>query len=228
MGGPNDELAIQILRVEDWQPPEGQAGRGMVLHTSRGPIEAILHHDEETPAQKGIVWVWGARGGFDGPADGVYGALAEELKQGVTSLRVNYRHPGVLPESVMDTLAGVSFLKVTGHTEIVLVGHSFGGAVVISAAPFSPLVTAVVALSSQTAGATNAADVSPRPLLLVHGEDDTRLPPYCTEMIYQWACEPKQKVIFPGAGHGLYQCKDEVRDLVRGWITDRFSDANTR
>ena len=106
-------------------------------------------------------------------------------------------------ESVLDTMAGISFLKGTGHTEIVLVGHSFGGAVVISAAPFSPLIKAVVALSSQTGGATNAADVSPRPLLLVHGEDDTRLPSRCSEMIYDWANDPKELVIYPGAEHGL-------------------------
>ena len=135
-----DELTLSISGVEPWQPPEGQAGDGLMLHTTRGPIEAILHHDPETPTRAGIVWVWGARGGFDGPAEGVYGALAEELKSGITSLRVNYRHPAVLPESVMDALAGVSFLSGTGHTEIALVGHSFGGAVVIAAAPFSEAV----------------------------------------------------------------------------------------
>ena len=145
-----DELTLSIKGVEPWQPPEGQSGDGLMLHTTRGPIEAILHHDSNTPTRAGVVWVWGARGGFDGPAEGVYGALAEELKSGITSLRVNYRHPAVLPESVMDALAGVSFLSGTGHTEIALVGHSFGGAVVIAAAPFSPAVKAVAALSSQT------------------------------------------------------------------------------
>ena len=213
-----DELTLSIKGVEPWQPPEGQAGDGLMLHTTRGPIEAILHHDPDTPTRAGIVWVWGARGGFDGPAEGVYGALAEELKSGITSLRVNYRHPAVLPESVMDALAGVSFLSGTGHTEIALVGHSFGGAVVIAAAPFSQAVTAVAALSSQTGGASRAADVSPRPLLLVHGEADTRLPPYCTEMIFEWARHPKRKIIYPGAGHGLRECADEVRDLLREWL----------
>ncbi|GIS65263.1 MAG: hypothetical protein CM1200mP3_15110 [Chloroflexota bacterium] len=50
----------------------------------------------------------------------------------------------------MDTLAVVSFLAGTGHTDIVLVGHSFGGAVVIKGAPFSENVKGVIALSSQT------------------------------------------------------------------------------
>ena len=218
-----DELTLRIERVDPWRPPDDQPGQGLTLHTTRGPIEAILHRDIRTPGRAGIVWVWGARGGFDGPANRVYATLAEELKGEITSLRVNYRHPAVLPESVMDTLAGVSFLLGTGHTRIALVGHSFGGAVVIAAAPFSDAVTAVAALSSQTAGASRAADVSPRPLLLIHGESDTRLPPYCTEMIYQWAQEPKQKVIYPGAGHGLQECADEVRDLLRVWLVERLA-----
>ena len=64
MTSENSDLSIQIQSVEQWQPPEGQTGQGMLLQTSRGPIEAIIHHEAETPTQKGIVWVWGARGGF--------------------------------------------------------------------------------------------------------------------------------------------------------------------
>ena len=93
------------------------------------------------------------RGGLDGPADRIYATLSDELlTDGITSLRVDYRQPRVLMESVMDTLAGVSFLKGLGYSSVALVGHSFGGAVVITAGPLSDEVTAVVALSSQTYG----------------------------------------------------------------------------
>ncbi len=140
----------------------------------------------------------------------------------MTSLRINYRQPGDLQESVLDTLAGISFLKGTGHTDIALVGHSFGGAVVISAAPISPLVKAVVALSSQTYGASGAASVAPRPLLLVHGEEDIRLPPHCSQMIYDWAKEPKELVLYPNARHGLRECKDELHDLMSDWLVQKL------
>ncbi|MBI4233419.1 MAG: alpha/beta fold hydrolase [Chloroflexi bacterium] len=171
----------------------------------------------------GVVWVWGARGGFEGPAGGIYGVLAEELlAEGITSLRLDYRDPRALHESVLDTLAGVSFLKGIGCGRVALVGHSFGGAVVIAAAPFSPVVVAVAALSSQTYGATNAADVSPRPLLLVHGADDTHLAPQCSEMIHQWAKEPKELVILPGAGHSLRQCQAQVHDLLKRWLAEKL------
>jgi dienelactone hydrolase len=123
-------------------------------------------------------------------------------------------------------MAGLSFLSATGHTDVALVGHSFGGAVVIAAAPFSPMVKAVAALSSQTYGASNAGAVSPRPLLLVHGGADTRLPPSCSEQIYDWANEPKEMVIIPGAEHGLAECDDELQAMLKGWLVDRLDGAN--
>ena len=79
-----------------------------------------------------------------------------------------------------------------------------------------------MALSSQTAGASGADKVSPKPLLLAHGQDDTRLPPHCSQQIYDWAKEPKELVLFPGAEHGLRECKDELHDLVRDWILNKL------
>ena len=225
METPDLSSSILIRTVEDWQPPEGQPGEGLLLRTEYGDVEAILHKREGAESRTGIGWVWGASGGFDGPAGGIYGVLAEELKHHITSLRVNYRYPGILEGSVYDTLTGVSYLKSVGCDTILLVGHSFGGAVVISAAPFAPRVAAVVALSSQTRGAANAERVSPRPLLLVHGADDTRLPPMCSEAIYEWAREPKELIIYQGTGHGLGECRDELHDLLGRWIQEKLEAA---
>ena len=218
----SSDLSIQITGVEPWEPPDEEVGRGMLLHTTRGDVRAIVHHDLSRRTTKGIVWVWGARGGFAGPAEGLYRDLAEHLRGDVTSIRVDYRQPNVIPECVMDTLLGVSFLTGTGHTNIALVGHSFGGAVVITAAPFSDEVKAVAALSSQTYGAQGVARVAPRPLLLVHGEADTRLPPYCSEQIYSWAEEPKELILYEGAEHGLVECKDELRTFLGDWLRDKL------
>ena len=220
----SQEFSIRIVGVAPWRAPEGESGRGVILRTTRGDIRAILHHDprgeggQAGKTDRAIVWVWGARGGFAGPAGGLYRDLAEELKGEITSLRLDYRQPNVLHECVMDTLAGVSFLTGTGHGAIALVGHSFGGAVVISAAPLSENVKAVAALSSQTYGAQRAALVSPRPLLLAHGGADTRLPPYCSEQIHEWARDPKDLIIYPDAEHGLTECKDELRAALGEWL----------
>ena len=214
----SSEVSIRIAGVEPWEPPEGETGRGMLLRTTRGDVNIIVHNNQGGRTTKGVVWVWGARGGFAGPSGGLYRDLAEELQPDATSVRVDYRMPNNIQECVMDTLVGVSFLTGTGHTEIALVGHSFGGAVVITAAPYSEDVKAVVALSSQTFGARAADKVSPRPLLLAHGASDTRLPPYCSEQIYSWAKKPKELVLYPGAEHGLTECGQELREMLGVWL----------
>ena len=154
----------------------------------------------------------------------MYKKLGEELSPEITSLRVDYRYPGDLTESVMDTLSAVSFLSGTGHQDILLVGHSFGGAVVISAAPFSEHVTGVIALSSQTAGASNVADVSPRSLLLIHGKEDAVLAHSCSEMIFEWADQPKELLLMPDTGHRLAETSDDVRFKVKSWIERHLKD----
>jgi alpha-beta hydrolase superfamily lysophospholipase len=119
---------------------------------------------------------------------------------------------------VLDTLLGVSYLGTRGRTRVALVGHSFGGAVVISAGAVSDQVVAVAPLSSQTYGTELVDQVSPRPLLLLHGADDEILPDACSRDIYQRAREPKQIKIYPGCRHGLDACRDEVdRDLL-AWL----------
>jgi len=104
-----------------------------------------------------------------------------------------------------------------------LVGHSFGGAVVISAAVASrkgtgPAVTAVVTLATQSYGTERVAELSPRPLLLVHGTDDEILPPVCSLSTYRQAHEPKEIRIFQGARHGLDEVTEPLRQLVHAWL----------
>lgn len=214
-----------IHQVDTGPPHEGDTGEGIVLHTTSGPINAIMHGSPDG-GEKAVLWVWGARGGYAGPAGGIFANLAEAFtSQGITSLRLNYRLPGVYAESVLDAFAGLEFLKSKGCSAIVLVGHSFGGAVAISAGSCSDQVTAVVALSPQTYGAQSAVFVSPRPLLIVHGLNDTRLSPMCARQIYQWAKEPKELILYPETEHGLRECQDELHDLLRRWIPEKLGVA---
>ena len=204
-------------------PHEGDKGQGLTLQTDMGELRAILH-DSPAEGEAGVLWAWGAGGGYAGPAGGIFANLAEEFtKLGITSLRLNYRSPGQFSESVGDVLCGLDLLRDRGRTRIALVGHSFGGAVVITAALFSAQVVGVVSMSPQTYGARGAAGVSPRPLLIVHGKDDKNLPYSCALHIHNWAREPKEVVLYPGADHGLRECKDELHDLLRSWIPSKLS-----
>ena len=188
------------------------------LNTNAGSIAVRLH-----PAPAGapvVVWVGGAGGGLDGPAWGMYPRLAGQLAtQGIASLRLHYRHPGQLEQCVADTLMGVAYLvQQRGYQGVALVGHSFGGAVVISAGALSTDITAVVAMSSQTFGTDLAPQLSPRPLLLLHGTADEILPDTCSRNIYARAREPKEIHLYPGCRHGLDECREQVDELVTSWL----------
>jgi alpha/beta superfamily hydrolase len=183
-------FAIGIHDVRTSPLHDGALGERVLLRTDRGDIQAILHQSPE--AQHGVIWVCGARGGFGGPGRGVYTRLAEGLRRDrISSLRLCYRHPNVLPECALDVLAGVAYLTQGGAQPVVLVGHSFGGAVVITAGAWHAHVAGVVALAPQTYGARLAGQLTPRPLLVVHRTADTRLPYTCGVQIYAWAQEPK-------------------------------------
>jgi pimeloyl-ACP methyl ester carboxylesterase len=83
-----------------------------------------------------------------------YTRLAEGLRhKQIASLRMSYRYPNVLHECFLDVLAGVTYLQHRGAAPVVLVGHSFGGALVIAAGVVHPHVAGVVALAPQTYGA---------------------------------------------------------------------------
>ena len=192
----------------------------VVLSTSRGDIHCILH---PAGGEAAVIWVCGALGGLDGPSFGIFKELSEELfAEGISSLRLDYRVAGYVPECVLDVLMGIHFLTQKGAKYIALVGHSFGGAVVIQAGVASPQVTTVVGLSSQTYGAHPVDRLSPRPLLLVHGERDQNLSVDCSRLIYQWAGEPKELVIYKDNGHFLRECHDELHDLLKNWLVNKL------
>jgi len=210
-------FTIGIHDVRIGPPYEGELGEGVLLQTDRGDIQAILHQAPE--AQHGVIWVGGARGGFGRPGQGAYARLAEVLcRDRISSLRLCYRYPNVLPECALDVMAGVAYLMHCHAQPVVLVGHSFGGAVVITAGALNEHVAGVVALAPQTYGATLAGKLAPRPLLVVHGKADTRLPYSCGEQIYHWAQEPKQLVLYEGAEHRLDECADALDQLLTQWI----------
>ena len=215
-------LGIRIDQVLVGPPHEGEAGEGLVIRTNRGDIPAILHAAPD--AERAVVWVCGARGGFGGPAGGMYADLSQEFTAGgITSLRMDYRQPNEIQECALDLLAGVNFLRAMGYGPVVVVGHSFGGAVVIAAAAFSDHVAGVVSLSPQTYGAQGAGMLAPTPLLVVHGKADTRLPYSCAVAIHDWAKDPRELVLYEGAEHRLDECRQELMDLLRRWIPEKLA-----
>jgi alpha-beta hydrolase superfamily lysophospholipase len=219
-GDGDDIISMEILDVTR-DRPDGEYLPFRLL-TNRGDVTCRSY--PAAGARHGAVWVGGVGGDFDTPAHGLYPRLCQELQgRGVASLRVQFRHPADLGESILDVLAGIAYLEGEGARELLLTGHSFGGAVVIQAAAAAGAVRAVVALATQSHGTEPAARLGPRcALLLVHGTADRVLPPSCSESVYRRAKEPKRLVLPEGAGHKLDEAADAVAGEVLGWADTRL------
>jgi alpha/beta superfamily hydrolase len=213
------QLSIRGARAQ----PGEQAGEMQVeLDTTRGLIEAYLHPCEGKTGC--AIFIGGAAGGIDGPANRVYTRLSRALVAGgVTSLRLKYRQAGEFEECVMDTLAACSFLKGIGGQRAVIVGHSFGGAVAIKAGELNELTTAVAAMSSQRYG-TQTVEQLGKPLLLVHGSNDQILDRAASDDIFARAHEPKRLEILDGSGHGLAENAEDVYALLSAFIREHAGD----
>jgi alpha/beta superfamily hydrolase len=211
-----DELNLRITGVE---PGDEIAGaRPIAIQTTRGPIPLLLHAAPE-PARVALC-MCGAIGGLDGPAM-LYPQLALELpRAGIAIARLDYRAPNEFGECVLDAMAALSFLRGTGYRRAALVGHSFGGAVVINAGTLTPMVSTVVAISSQLAGAHVVGELAPRPLLLVHGTADTILSHESSQALYERAGEPRTLRLMPGADHRFAAHGDELLETVRAWLLE--------
>lgn len=195
---------------------EGAAWEEVEIQTSLGAVRGVLHTAEG--ARGAAVLVSGAGGGVDGPS-GVYGELAERLRaDGVTALRLDYRKPNDLPECSHDVLAALDALGRGGVERGVLVGWSFGGAVVISAGAANDRVVGVATVASQTYGAGEVDELSPeKSLLLIHGTADKTLPADLSRYLYGRAGEPKELVLYPDDGHGIERHRSEMLERLHAW-----------
>jgi hypothetical protein len=210
---PDLELAIEGVAAH----PEPDGNLRVLIATTRGELRAVLHPCSDAPGA--TIYVGGAMGGFEGPANDIYGRLANRLRPELSGLRVHYRRPGEFEECVLDVLAGVSFLRGFGAGPIALVGHSFGGAVVIKAGELSEAVVGVAALSSQLFG-TRTVERLGKPLLLVHGMRDGVLDYAASEDIHARALEPKRIVLYAEADHSLVQSADDLEELLASWLVE--------
>lgn len=211
------------MRIDDFEVgPEREGYVPIRASTSRGALH--FRYYRAPGAIRAALWVGGVGGGWDSPAHDLYPTLARELtRTDVASLRVRFRHPGRLEECILDAMAGLGFLASEGIEDAAIIGHSFGGAVVIQAALQSERVRTVVTLATQSYGA-ECVDALPEDtsLLLLHGTDDPVLPPFCSQHLMALAHEPKRLVLLEGAGHCLDEAAEEVHDLVRAWLLTRL------
>lgn len=195
-----------------------------VVPSRLGSIYAMWHPPMHNAPRGAVLCVGGFDGGFDGPAEGIYGDLANALPAlGIGVLRLDFRvktSPGPIDDGTFDVLAGIDWLVEQGIARVALIGHSYGGAIVVRAAFRSDAVAGTCALSTQTMGIEpdEVRSLVPRPLLLIHGGADWRLPPRLSEWVYSLAGEGRELHVLEGATHSLRQRRDDLWVLLLDWI----------
>ncbi|HKG89264.1 MAG TPA: hypothetical protein VKA95_13135 [Nitrososphaeraceae archaeon] len=202
------------------------------LVTSRGGgggVDCRYYHT--AGASNAVIWVGGVGGGWDTPARELYPYLCQKLiRKDINSLRVRFRYPTDLYQCILDVIEGIHFLEQQGVESVGLVGHSFGGAVVIqaatTAASSSDTVRTVVTLSTQSYGAEGISGLKQgSSILLIHGTDDKVLPPYCSSYVYSLAYDPKEIIFYRGATHGLDEAAEQVHQMVHDWLVKHLKKA---
>ena len=190
--------------------------------TMRGLLTLMWHEPPEaTPSHPAaIIACGGAMGGLLGPGEGLYHRLGETwASRGVPVLRVSYRRPNDLDSCCVDVAAAVQLAVTAGGAErVVLMGHSFGGAVAVRVGVgLAEMVSGVVTFATQSAGCEIAAGLAGRPLLLFHGDRDEILPMQASEVVRAIA-GTGDLVICPNDGHLLSKSTELISERLEEWL----------
>ena len=192
--------------------------RHVELYARRGLLGIMWHEPAAESRRVGVVMMGGAMGGLMGPGEALFHVLGEDLaRRGIPAMRISYRIPNDLDACCIDAAAAVQMLVGTGCEQVILMGHSFGGAVAVRVAVGLPaMVCGVVTFATQSAGCEVAAGLQGRPFLLFHGDRDEILPVEATFVVREMAGCGEVRVL-PGDGHLLARSHDVMREETNAW-----------
>lgn len=216
--------ALEVMASQDVMITAGL--RHLELYTMRGLLTLLWHEPEGSPSGAAVVMCGGAMGGLLGPANGFYHRFGVELAAlGVPVIRAGYRRPNDLDACTLDLAACVQLAVGAGADQVVLMGHSFGGAPAIRAAVALPaMVAGVVTFATQSAGCEVAGGLAGRPLLLFHGDRDEILPVDASRIVAAMA-GTGEVVVLPGDGHLLAKSEAIMRERLLEWLPVTFGPA---
>ncbi|AEO69749.1 b9f02d0c-39b7-444d-84bb-1ff210c77926 [Thermothielavioides terrestris] len=197
-------------------PPSASrgAGTGSTATESQRPAAALPPHHHRTAA----ILLSGAGGGVTGPSS-IYLSLACKLAtlgRGIPTLRLDYRFPARAAPCVADAKAAMAYLRdLYGLDRFVLVGWSFGSAVVFTAAAEDARVVGCAAVASQTAEAEGIARLPPRPVLLLHGSGDNTLGVGCSQRLWHmYGNGDRMLQVFEGDNHSLSANAERAEEML--------------
>jgi pimeloyl-ACP methyl ester carboxylesterase len=196
--------------------------RHVELFTLRGLVTLMWHEvPPSIPRGPGaIVACGGAMGGLLGPSDGLYQEIGERWSsRGVPVVRVSYRRPNDLDACCLDVAAAVQMTIEAGAERVVVMGHSFGGAVALRVGVAMDEAVGVVTFATQSAGCEIAPGLRGRPLLLFHGDSDEILPLQSSEIVAAMAGRG-DVVVCSDDGHLLSKSRSLILDRLEQWIPE--------
>lgn len=201
--------------------------RHIEMYTRHGLLGILWHEPVGSAGASGVVMMGGAMGGLMGPGEALYQVLGEDFSaRGVPSMRISWRKPNDLDACCVDAAAAVQMMVGTGCDRVVLMGHSFGGAIAVRVAVgLSAMVCGVVTFATQSAGCEVAGGLQGRPLLMFHGDRDEILPVEASEVVRAMAGHGELRVM-PGDGHLLAKSHDVMREEVNAWCDAVFRTAS--
>lgn len=220
IGDPTNPTALEALHpLATAETSITESLRHREVYTSRGLLSVLWHEPVADPRSAALVLCGGAMGGLLGPGRGLYQQLGERWSdRGVRVLRVSYREPNNLDLCAHDLACGVEWARDAGAERIVVMGHSFGGAVAIRAAVvMTASVVGVVTFATQSAGCEVAGALAGRPLLLFHGDRDEILPLEASQMVQSIAGHGDIEVL-SGDGHLLSNSDDVITARLDDWL----------
>ncbi len=198
--------------------------RHIEMYTMRGLLGILWHEPVGDARDVGVVMMGGAMGGLMGPGDALYNQLGEDFSaRGIPAMRISWRKPNDMDACCVDAAAAVQMMVGTGCDRVILMGHSFGGAVAVRVAVgLSAMVTGVVTFATQSAGCEVAGGLHGRPLLMFHGDRDEILPVEASEVVRAIAGSGELRIM-PGDGHLLAKSHDIMREEVNAWCDTVFA-----
>ena len=194
--------------------------RHVELFTVRGLVSLLWHQVPagRTAQPAAIVACGGAMGGLLGPAEGLYQHLGDTWSdRGIPVVRVSYRRPNDLDACCLDVAAAVQLVADAGAQRVVVMGHSFGGAVAVRVGVVMDEVVGVVTFATQSAGCEVAPGLRGKPLLLFHGDNDEILPIESSHVVAAMAGRG-EVVVCEGDGHLLTHSAMSMTARLDEWL----------
>ena len=200
--------------------------RHVELFTMRGLVSLLWHQVPagRTAQPAAIVACGGAMGGLLGPAEGLYQQLGDTWSErGIPVVRVSYRRPNDLDACCLDVAAAVQLVADAGARRVVVMGHSFGGAVAVRVGVVMDEVAGVVTFATQSAGCEVAPGLRGKPLLLFHGDGDEILPIESSHVVAAMAGRG-EVIVCEGDGHLLSHSGSFMTERLDEWLPGVLTD----